>query len=436
MTSTDRLALTDPLPGVDVPAVELVTTTRRAEARSAMATVAALRDAGVGVRDVAVVARDLDEYEEPLYRAAVQYGVTPVFWTQLRVTRTTPFALLEAVCEVLAATDLDAEALCRPLEHGWCPPDIPHPASAADSDEIRADSSTAWPLDPRTIRDGIAALPDGRRTIDEWAETLLETPSVDARIRTYVEWVRSCPDPSPDAVGAVFGDVVDASERAGLPATKARDSPALIETERDARAVVRLKALVRQLPYKYADRIAEGTLTQSWDDVADLARLIATQRPGRREHSNARAVDVLEANDVWLLDVPYVVVVGLVDGEWPRTSESPVPPELQEVVLAGAEGTSTLAPRTAWTDGRDCDQFDDACRAASRGLVLTRHTETMDGDPRRRSPLLDQLDCTAVDDDALRRLVGPDRRLPEPLRELVADRGATAESRRGDGGDR
>ncbi|SEH46132.1 ATP-dependent helicase/nuclease subunit B [Halopenitus malekzadehii] len=436
MTSADRLALADPLPGADVPAVELVTTTRRAEARSAMATVAALRGAGVGVRDVAVVARDLDEYEEPLYRAAVQYGATPVFWTQLRVTRTTPFALLEAVCKVLAATDLDAEALCRPLEHGWCPPDISHPASAADSDEIRADSSTAWPLDPRTIRNGLVALPADRRTIDEWAETLSETPSVDDRIRTYVEWMRSRPAPSPDAVGAVFGDVVDAYERAGLPATKARDSPALIETERDARAVVRLEALVRQLPYKYADRIAEGTLTQSWDDVADLARLIATQRPGRREHSNARAVDVLEANDVWLLDVPYVVVVGLVDGEWPRTSESPIPPELQEAVLAGAEGTSTLAPRTAWTDGRDRDQFDDACRAAGRGLVLTRHTETMDGDPRRRSPLLDQLDPTAVDDDALHRLVSPDRRLPEPLREIVEDRGATAEGRREDGGDR
>ncbi|RLM53528.1 hypothetical protein DVK02_13725 [Halobellus sp. Atlit-31R] len=405
MTPNDLLTLSEPLDAADVPVVEIAATTRREEARSAMAVVSALMDAGVGVRDVAVVARDLDIWEESLYRAAVHYGLTPVFWTQLRVTQTTPFALLEAVCDALGADELEAGTLCRPLEYRWSPPSA---------------SSEAWPLAPRTIQSQMEALPDGARTLDEWHDELLETDGIDDRLVTYVEWLNSRPEPTPDAVSAVLGDVVEAYERLGLPVTKERDSQALVETERDARAVVRVQTLVRQLPHKYEDRLDEGTLTESWGDVAELAHLITTQRPGRREHSNARAVDVFESNDIWLLDMQYVIAVGLIDGEWPQTTESVLPPELQEAILAGEDGTGALAPRTAWTDGRDRDQFDDTVRAASSGLILTRHTETIDGEERRPSNLLDYLDSTVVGEDERRQLLSPERTLPEPLREIVA----------------
>lgn len=403
--SSDRLALSEPLDDANVPVVEMVTTTRRAEARSVMAIVSALRETGVAVRNVAVVARDLDTYEEPLSRAAVHYGLTPVFWTQLRVTQTNPFALVVAVCEVLGAEKLDVGKLCRPLEHRWCPP-------SGTFDE--------WPIPPQTIQDEMDRLPDGSRPLQEWYDEIRAMDGIDERLLTYVGWIDECPDPTPTAVAEVLGDIVETYERLGLPITKKRDFQALIETETDARAVVRVKTLVNQLPHKYEDRINEGTLEQSWNDVAELARLITTQRPGRREHSNARSVDVFEASDVWLLNIPYVIAVGLIDGEWPQTTESVLPPELQETVFTGEAGTDVLAPRTAWTDGRDRDQFDDTIRAADRGLILTRHTETPDGEDRHPSYLLDYVDTAEISNDERRKLVSPDRTLPEKIRGMLS----------------
>ncbi|MGB9960792.1 hypothetical protein ACOZ32_01050 (plasmid) [Halobacterium sp. MBLA0001] len=377
MTAENRLNLSDPLEAPNVPIAEIEARTRRAEARSVMATVASLRDHGVPARDIAVVVRDLDNYEEPLYRASVHYGLTPVFWVQLRVTQTRPFALIESVCDVLGMDTPSREVLCRPLEHRWAP------LSATSSE---------WPIDPKTVQKSMQALPDESRTLSEWHDELEANPRIDERFVTYAEWLRDCPEPTPDAVTSILADVVDVYEELGLPVTKENDSPSLIETERDARAVVRVKTLVQQLRHKYADRLADGTLERSWRSVAELSQLIATQRPGRREHSNARAIDILEANDIWLLNVPYVFAVGLVDGEWPQQTESVVPPELQETILRGNGPVGTLAPRTAWTTGRDRDQFDDTLRAAETGLIVTRHTESPSGEERRPSPLLDHLD--------------------------------------------
>jgi ATP-dependent helicase/nuclease subunit B len=404
VTSTDRLSLAEPLDDADVSVAEVTTTTRRDEARTVMATVAGLRDHGVPIRDVAVVARDLDQYEEALYRAAVQYGITPVFWVQLRVTQTRPYAIIESVCDVLGSGKLSREVLCRPLEHRWCP------ASA---------TSPSWPIDPATVQVSMEALPDEPQTLGEWHDELEANPEADERLVTYVEWLEECPEPTPAAVIDVLTDVVEMYEERGLPVTKANDSPALVETERDARAVVRVKTLVQQLRHKYADRLDEGTLDRSWSSVAELAQLIATQRPGRREHSNARAVDILEANDVWLLDVPYVITVGLVDGEWPKQTESVVPPELQEEILRGDSRVGTLAPRTAWTTGRDRDQFDDVLRAAGEGLIVTRHTENLAGEERRPSPLIEHLETDVVPNAEHRRLLSPERELPDAVRAML-----------------
>jgi len=84
VTGSDRLARSAPIDTPAVPTIEIASPTRRDEARSAMAVAAALRDSGVPVRDIAVAVRDLDPYEEPLFRAAIQCGIAPVFWTQLR----------------------------------------------------------------------------------------------------------------------------------------------------------------------------------------------------------------------------------------------------------------------------------------------------------------------------------------------------------------
>jgi ATP-dependent helicase/nuclease subunit B len=408
VTAPSRLAFSPTLESLSAPIVELVSPTHRAEARSAMATVAALRAHGVPIRDVVVVARDLDQYEEPLFRAAVQYGVTPVFWTQLRVTRTRPYALVESVCKALAAGELDREAFVRPLEHRWTPP---------------GPSDDRWPIEPETLYRARAALPNGSRVIEEWLETLSANDDVDSRLFTFATWLADAPStsPSPDLVAAVLSGVIDAYAERGLPVTEATDSPALLTTETDARAVVRARTLVGQLRGKFAERLADGTLERSWADVADLAAVIATQRPGRREHSNARALDVLEANDVWCLDVPYVVAVGLVEGEWPQRTESSIPSEFQEAVLAGDDDAASLAPRAAWTDGRDRAQFADALGAAGRGVILTRHTRRIDGETAYPSPFLERLETHTVDDGDRRALVGADGTLPDAIEAMLPE---------------
>lgn len=406
MTVSDRLSLAEPLDDANISVAEVATTTRREEARTVMATVAALRDHGVPARDVAVVARDLDQYEQPLYRAAVQYGITPVFWVQLRVTQTRPYALIESVCDVLGTEEPSREVLCRPIEHRWCP---------------KSTTSPSWPIDTETVQASMQALPDDPQTLGEWHDELKANPEADERLVTYVEWLDQCPEPTPAAVTDVLTDVVETYETQGLPVTKERDSPALVDTERDARAVVRVKTLVQQLRHKYADRLDEGTLDRSWSSVAELSQLIATQRPGRREHSNARSVDILEANDVWLLDIPYVITVGLIDGEWPQQTESALPPELQEEILRGDGQVGTLAPRTAWTTGRDRDQFDDVLRAAGEGLIVTRHTESSSGEERRPSPLLESLDTGVVPDTEQRQLVSPEHELPDAVQAMLDD---------------
>ncbi|MFC6613739.1 hypothetical protein ACFQAS_01985 [Halopenitus salinus] len=404
MTASDRFTLTRPIDPPETPTVEIVSSTQREEARSAMAVVAALCDQDVSIRDVAVVVRDLDPYEEPLFRAAIQYGLTPVFWTQLRVTRTRPYALVDAVCETLSESSIELDTLLRPLELGWSP---------------TGEVSDTWPIDPATVSKAIRRLPRESRTTRGWKDVIEASGDVDDRIWKYVDWVSAAPDPEPGLVRELLSDVIEGYAEHGLPETKATDSPALLDTETDARAVVRIRTLVEQLSHKYADRLDKKTVEQSWDDVAELASVIVTQRPGRREHSNARAVDVLEANDVWALDVPYVVALGLTAERWPQPPESVLPPEFREAVFRGEGRSRLLAPQPAWAGGRDRDQFVDTLRAASRCAVVMRHTRTTDGEDVPRSPFLEYLDNEHVSEASRSQLVGTDRDLPPELQRYL-----------------
>ena len=412
MTTPQRLSLAKPLDDADVPVAELVATTRREEARSVIAIVAGLLDRGIPIRDIAVVARDLEPYEEPLYRAAIQYGITPVFWLQLRVTQTRPYSLIESVCDVLGSTHPSRSVLCRPLEYRWCPP---------------AATAARWPLPPKEIQHSQQALPETAQSLEEWHEEIEQNPAVDDRLLTYVEWLIKCPEPTPAAVTDTLLDLLDRYAELCVPVTEAHDSPALLKTERDTRAVLRAQTLIRQLSQKYAEQLDEGTHTRSWEYIVELAHLIATQRPGRREHSNARALDIFEANDIWLLDIPYVITVGLIDGEWPKHTESVVPPELQEEILRGDDRVGTLAPRTSWTTGRDRDQFADTVATAGSGLIVTRYTETPAGDACRPSPLLEQVDTTAVLDSEQQQLVSSNRDLPAAIQHMLDEEGTTDE---------
>jgi len=375
-----------------------------------MATIRALRDRGVGVRDIVVVARDLDPYEQPLTRAAIQYGLTPVLWTQLRVTRTEPYALIDALCRLVADGDVSAQTLLAPLTQRWVPPT----------------ASESWPLDHATIQTHVDALPSGQHSIADWVETV-RTHTTDERLTTYCDWIQTHADrdPTPETVSDVLTTAIDAYRETSVPARQQSDSPALTETETAARATRRVTTLVEQVTHKYQEWLADETVSQSWSAVQELCELLATQRPGRREHSNARALDIMEANDVWALSVPFVIAVGVTAADWPTQTDSVVPPELQEAVLSGAGKTATVAPRTAWGDGRDRDHFADAMRAATNGVIVTRYTQTADGTEVHPSPFLASLEMETVPEPARTRLVSTEQHLPEPIADLLTTSAAT-----------
>lgn len=408
MTHAQRTALAGELPAPSCPVVELPAPTRRDEARAVMATISEVRDRGVDIRDIVVVARDLDPYEQPLTRAAIQYGVTPVFWTQLRVTRTEPYALVEALCSLFADGDVAATPLFAPLRQRWAPPT----------------DAAGWPLAQPTIHSLLEALPPGRRSIAEWAETV-QTHTTDGRLITYCDWLQSHAErePIPETVEAALTPAIDAYRETSVPARQQADAPPLMATETAARATVRVIRLVEQVTHKYGEWLADGTVSRSWSAVQELCELLATQRPGRREHSNARAIDIMEANDVWALSVPYIIAVGATAAEWPAQTDSVVPSELQEAVLSGAGATDIVAPRTAWGDGRDRDHFADAMRAAERGVILTRYTQTEDGDDVHPSPFLASLEMETVSGQARTQLTSTTPQLPPEIAALLPPSG-------------
>ena len=397
----------------DVPVAEIEVTTHYQEARAAMAVVAALKEHGVPVRDIVVVARDLGGYEEPLARAAIRHGVAPVFWTQIDLVETNLYRLITSLCELFGDAEPDSEVLLRPLELGWTPQEAP--------DE--------WPVPAEMLAETSHRLPVDSHPIHVWQSLLEEATWTDRRVADYVEWVARTPEPTPTIVATILGGVVDSYRESVLPERQAKDSPALLETETAARATVRMETLVEQVESKYIQRLSDGWTDKSWAAVQGMCESLAQQRPGRREHANARALDILESNDIWAREIPYVVAVGLIESEWPIQAKSIVSPELQHTILVGDGLAGRLAPQTAWHGGRDLDQFRDTIAAATRGIIVMRHTLDVDGNRQSRSPLLDQLDTELVDRASRQQLLGTDRALPSQIESMLPDdASATPES--------
>jgi len=390
----------------DVPVAEIeTTTTRYQEARAAMAVVAGLRDRGVPVRDIAVVARDLDSYEEPLTRAAIRHGVTPVFWTQIDLVETGLYRLVTSLCELFAAAEPDRELLLRPLEQEWTP----------------QEATDEWPLPAEVLEETVHRLPQRVASYPRVELAHQRGSGADQRVVEYAEWVARDPEPTPTAVADVLGGVVELYRETVVPERRATDPPALLETETAARATVRMETLVEQVESKYSQRLADRWTDESWTAVHGMCESLARQRPGRREHANARALDIMEANDIWAREIPYVVAVGLVDGEWPTRANSTMPSELQHAILAGDGPAERLAPQTAWLAGRDLDQFHDTITAATTALIVTRHTHDVDGSQRTRSPLLDHIDVEPISRGARQRLLSADQALPSKIESMLPE---------------
>jgi ATP-dependent helicase/nuclease subunit B len=387
----------------DRTAAEFVADTPESEARIATGIVAGHLRNGVSPSDVLVVARDAAEYERPLRRAARRHGISLAVWAQLPVERTIPYRQFDAVCSLLGAEALDLDELLAPLEFRWVPP------------TERRHESTAWPLSTA----GIGALrealdPDSERSIDEWAEhvdvavhngELADTDA--APLRILLDWARDQPDtPEPSALHRTYEPVIEASRDVALPAVFVDDGTDLARTSRYARALSRIEELLTDTRAKYGEWLDAGDVPRSWLAIADLAERVVSTRPGRREHANAAAVDVIDATDAWLREVPHLVAVGLVDGIWPRRVESVLPEAFRRAVVSGDSAAARrLAVPGRWTAARETDHLAAGLGAASETLACTRYRRDREGTAMERSPLLDSVPTQRVDDSATQSLL-------------------------------
>ncbi|WP_435335930.1 hypothetical protein [Haloarchaeobius sp. TZWWS8] len=389
-----------------VDATELVATTRTEEARLAVGVVDRLLAAGVSPSDVLVVARDVATIEPEVRRAARQYGRSVSVWTQLRVTETLPYRLVDSLCSLLetAPDEVAAETLLRPLAAEWVAPD------ACDWEPLQE------PLD--TFQRALSG--SGPRSLDCWRK-LLSEGAIDedeaAPLDSLLTWTREQPPvPTPEAVEATFEPVLSTYRDRVLPAHLERDTDALTETTETARALVRVENLVSEVASKYAEWLDRGHTDESWELVQYLFETIATVEPGRREHANAAVIDIVDATDTWLREAPYVVAVGLVDGEWPQTPTGILPVELRDRILAGETApVRALAPLERWTEAREYDHFADAVSTATEHLVLTRHQRDADGARTTRSTFLDSISPECASWKAAADPAGQELRLPEEL---------------------
>lgn len=406
---------------VTTPTTEIVAETRSEEARSALAVCDGLLNDGVSVSDIALVARDIDRYERPLTRASSAYGRHLSCWTQLELKRTLPYRVVAAACSLLAARSdgtVDAETLFRPVKCHWLPPDT--------HDGHGQPPSLFTPAELSELRRKLGS--EYSRSLDEWRDACTKTagldPSIQARFESYLGWCESQPrEPAPDDILSVLNPLIDTFEEVVLPGIEQRDTAAYMETSRAARAVQRVAGddesehLLRETRAKYCDWRDRHQVAASWDTIREVLDTIATTRPGRREHDNAERIDVLDATDTWLRSYPFVIALGLVDGEWPQQPHGAFPMEARTAVAHGdSPAARSLPVRGAWTEEREYDHYVDAIRTATNHLIVTRYTEDVEGVSYQRSPLLDELAPTQLSDDTYHHLRGSDTTLPERIR--------------------
>jgi len=393
----------------DRPVVEFVGQTRHEEARIAVATAAGLLENGVSPSDIAITAVDLDPYEDLLERAAKRYGLTLAVWTPLNLKRTCPYQFAASLLGVLRGRSegpLDIETLGEPLRLGWSSPqnqslDEPLPTDLVDR---LVDDYQGTTL----------SITDWKRQI---AESDLES-QYKRHVVGYLNWLGTQPrQPSPDVfMDALYG-AMERYEDAVLP-SEVGDKPVsdLAETLRGFDRTVTLLETVQQ---RYSKWLDYGRTERSWRVVEDLLDAFATTLPGRRELPTAAAIDVKEANDMWALEVPYVIAVGLVDTEWPRSIDSVVPSVSRAAIShQDSSHNSGVRPHSSWTTARDHDHFVSAAAAASDLFVVTRFATDADGIEQQPSRFLDDLEPTHIS-DGVADLIGDPSLLPEAIAESV-----------------
>jgi ATP-dependent helicase/nuclease subunit B len=402
---------------LSVDATEIVAQTRQHEARSAVALIDALLEAGVPPSDILVVARDVDTYERALRRAGRTYGRQFDIWSQLQVTQTLPYRLVVAICTLLTAADdttVTPEVLLRPLETQWV-----HPCGDHDN----------WPLDSAELAVLRSAVDESAsRTLAAWQECFLTADSIGTDIRnamiSYLQWCREQPTvpEDPDDITNVLIPVIEAFNEVAVPQREAADGAAYVETARIAKAVERVGTADSDTPLlvrsqsKYADWLQQGYVSQSWQTVRTIMDMLAQRGAGRRAHNNAEQIDVLDANNTWLRSAPYVIALGLVDSEWPQSPRGSVPTPLRTAIASGGSAAARQLPvRGSWTPAREADHFLDMLQTPTKHLIVTRYTTNTESVTQPRSPLLRQLSTTKLSTEERQRLLSPKTTIPDPI---------------------
>lgn len=393
----------------DPPAVELVGQTRHTEARIAIATAAGLVEHGISPSDIVITAVDLDPYEDLLERAARRYGLTLAVWTPLNLKRTSPYqfaASLVAALHARSEESIPIEPLVEPLRLGWVPPQQP---------------SVSEPL-PAGISEQLIGHNQGpTRTLLDWTRQIADSELNEAHKRhviAYLNWLGKQPQkPSPDAVSETLISAMDGYETAVLP-SQAGSKP-VSELANTLRGFDRTIELLETAQQRYGKWLDYGRVDRSWAILDDLLDSFATTLPGRRELPTAAAIDVKEANDMWALAVPYVIIVGLVDAECPRSIESAIS-AASRAAIGHTETThsSGLRPHSSWTPTRDLDHFVSAASAASELLVTTRFGTDADGVDQHPSRFLEAIETTPVT-EGVDDLIADPTLLPDVITDCV-----------------
>jgi len=306
-------------------------------------------------------------------------------WTPLNLKRTCPYQFATSLLAVLRGRSngaIDIETLGEPLRLGWVSP---------------ANGSIDDPLSPDRVDTLIDQYRGTALTIPEWNEHIAAT-ELDGRTKRhligYLNWLDAQPQ-QPDS--EAFLDTV-------LPVMEAYDESVLLsqidqepvsEVAETVRGFDRTMTLLRTVHQRYSKWLEYGRTEREWAGLSELLDDFATTIPGRRELPTAAAVDVKAATDMWALDVPYVIAVGLVDSEWPRAVDSAIPP-VSRAALAQSDHprASAVRPHSSWTTARDHDHFVSTVDAARELLVVTRFAADSEGVGQRPSRFLEDIEPT------------------------------------------
>jgi ATP-dependent helicase/nuclease subunit B len=127
-------------------------------------------------------------------------------------------------------------------------------------------------------------------------------------------------------------------------------------------------------------------------------------------------VDVLDATNAWLREVPYVIALGCVDGEWPQVPAGHFPTAVQSRIHDNdTTAAKQLPSREQWSTARGYDHWSDVVGMAAEHLVCTRYTRERDGSTAHRSPFLETVSPTTVDGEAITALLSTRQTLPDHL---------------------